>query len=165
MRGYRLLSLGLLSCTCSVASVSAGAQERPDFSGVWTTNLGKSPGTSQSYSETWQLEIDQDENRLSLTETRGPLEEHFEYLLDGSQSFNSTRTVTGERWTYSSEAEWIADAVVIRNTTTRANGGSWDSLITYSLDPEGRLRLTLLAGDIRGGHVMGLETILWTKEI
>ena len=155
-----ILFLAAILCVSSIAV----AQSRPDFSGTWKAVERSTGGNLQPFDVDWMLEVEQDTSLISLTQSMASLEHRLIYRLDGSESRNETSSVTGELWTHVSRAEWLGGAIVIRTTTTRASGSSWEELITYSLDVDGRLTFTRLSRDIRSPNIMGTETIVWEKE-
>ena len=132
------MPVGLLA-TLIVAIANTGLAQEKDkasFAGTWV--LVSSQHAPQ------RLRVTQDESRLTVTEWAGTRESAFVYLLDGSESRNETRSVTGENWTHVSRARWVSSALTITTTTTRESigGRGWDSMTTYSRDGAGNLRVT-----------------------
>jgi hypothetical protein len=56
----------------------------------------------------------------------------------------------------------VDKAIVIDATTTTESGHSWGSRMTYSIDPDGRLRFTRTEPSLDAG--IGTETIIWVKQ-
>jgi hypothetical protein len=111
------------------------------------------------------LRIVQDASRLLVTQTRGRLEHKLEYRLDGSDSRNETRTVTGEKWMHLSRARWVGAAVVITTTTTReSTGRSWDWMSTYFLSSDDNLSVATLDAVLTSDQVMDLRTVVFTRK-
>lgn len=146
------------------SATPAIAQDRPDFSGTWKAVEQSLGGQLQSFDDDWTLVIEQDASQIYLAQSMAVLEHELVYRLDGSESRNQTQSVSGEQWTHLSRADWMEGAIVIRSTTTRESGRSWESLVTYYLDVDGRLRSTSLLPDIRSHDIMGVETIIWVKQ-
>lgn len=119
---------------------------RPDFSGQWALANSRV-----------ELTIAQDASTLTVTgDVIGPLA----YDLDGSESRNTTRTVTGEAWTHVSRAHWVTKALVVITTTTNQYG-SWDWMATYLLDGNGNLNVTTIDATLTGA--MSTSTRVYTR--
>jgi hypothetical protein len=143
-----LVSVSILHLGANVLS----AQSKPNFSGTW---IRASSGQ--------KLEI-RHEGSTFVVKSSIP-EQTFTFLLDGSISRNTTTALDGETWTHDSHARWLNNALLITTTTTRANGGYWEWMTTYSFDGNegGRLSVTTLDGVLAQGPWMSTTTRLYNK--
>jgi hypothetical protein len=134
-------------------SSSAVAQWKPDFSGRW-----KSPGPAA------QINIAQDGPAFVVTiaGAHGNTET-LTYRLDGAESRNTTRDVTGAVWTHVSRATWMNSAVVITTTTSRDSGGGWQWMRVYSLKGDGELSVTTFDGVLHDARLMDTSTVFYEK--
>jgi hypothetical protein len=122
------------------------AQERPSFTGTWVAS-----------SAPQRLRITQDASQLTVTDSLGTRERTLVYRLDGSDSRNETRTVTGEKWTNVSHATWVSSALAITTTTTReSTGRSWDWMTIYLRDGSGNLEVTTIDAVLDQGPFMNM---------
>jgi hypothetical protein len=134
-------------------SSSAVAQLKPDFSGTWKP-LGPSA----------QITIAQDGPAFIVTIAGAHRStETFTYRLDGPESRNTTKHVTGAVSTYVSQATWMNSAVVITTTTIREDGGKWQWMRVYSLKSDGQLSVTTFDGVKHDARLMDTSTVLYEK--
>ena len=154
--------LALLVALASVAGFGrlsseahvAAAADHPSFAGSWT-----------SASPREELRITQDASRITVGRTRGRVEDALVYRLDGSESRNESRTVTGEKWTHVSRARWVGAALVVTTTTTReSTGRSWDWMTTYFVTSDGQLSVATLDGVLTSDQAMDLRTTVFGKQ-
>jgi hypothetical protein len=149
--GWMRLSTTVLSML-AVALVfsSAAGQERPDFSGVWTSpsqgGAGGMRGGGGSLGTGWgsSFTIDQDEETLTLTRvffTRADLQPPIKYrfALDGSETRNVILMGRGMQEGVSTTA-WEGDSLVITTIYDVVDDGSGerircDVVHTLSLEP------------------------------
>ena len=134
MKPVRLAGLGLFAILiCAIAGV-AGAQSRPNLSGEWVASEGVQ-----------RVTIESDSDVIEITEVVGSLEHHFIYDLNGAQSHNETRTVTGALWLHDAQARWVENAVLVTTRTTRTEvDSSWEWMKIYHLTSPDRLSVTLI---------------------
>jgi hypothetical protein len=159
-RFSRLCAIAVtLTTTVLVLQSTAGAQDRPNFSGTWVFDQGPVPQPT--------LRITQDIRNLRITEIGTSRGWDLTYQLDGSESLNETTTLSGETWTYLSQTNWVTNALVITTETTRESiGRSWESLAIYFLDASsGDLSVAKLdAVTFPRGPLMSLRTTTYTRQ-
>jgi len=150
----------LVSVVVMVAGTRTLAQLRPDFSGTWEYVSTSPAGAFDTNAP--ELVIAQDNSRLIVTEAGG---DTFAYAIDGSESRNETRSVTGERWAHVSTARWVSSAFVVTTATTRESiGRPWDHMRMYFLDPVTRdLKIAKLDAVLSPGPVMSLRTATYRR--
>lgn len=154
----RLSILARMLVTAGVSAwlgMSPSAAERPNFSGRW---IGA--GSAVSFT------IEQNDSTVTITYPPGVVEgRRLVFNLDGSETRNTTRTVTGETWTHVSRARWVTSALLIVTTTTRENIGSWDWMAIYSFtaDSNRNLSVTTVDAALSSADVMATETRIYRR--
>ena len=148
MRLCGIARLLLAFCVVVSLGMSQPRAERPNFSGHWTR-----PNSS------FDLTIIQDVSTITVMLPPGMAPgRKLVYLLDGSESHNTTTTVTGERWTHVSRATWVSAALVIITTTTRDEAGSWDWMTIYSFTSDTRRSLSVTTVDATLSSIDAMAT-------
>jgi hypothetical protein len=145
-----MFGVGVFLAVLPILSIS---QDRPNLSGMW-----------QSDSHDQALEIELREGELSITELRG-LQHQLVYRLDGRESRNETRTITGEIWSHVSEARWVGSSIlVITETTREETGGSWEWMNIYHLTGTNKLSVTHIDHVLGPNDVMNQSTTAYTRQ-
>jgi hypothetical protein len=134
-------------------SSTAVAQSKPDFSGTW-----------KPLQPSAQITIAQDGPSFVVTTARADgSSESLTYRLDGYESRNTTKDVTGAVWTHVSQATWMNSAVVVTTTTNRESGGKWEWMRVYSLKSDGQLSVTTFDGVLHDARLMDTSTVSYGK--
>jgi hypothetical protein len=134
-------------------SSTAAAQSKPDFSGTW-----------KPLQPSVQITIAQDGPSFVVTTAHaGGSSETLTYRLDGYESRNTTKDVTGTIWTHVSQATWMNSAVVVTTTTNRESGGKWEWMRVYSLKSDGQLSVTTFDGVLHDARLMDTSTVSYAK--
>jgi hypothetical protein len=152
-RARRLRQLVPVLLAVGFSSSSAFAQSKPDFSGTW-----KPRGPSA------QINIVQDGSAFVVTiASADGRTETLAYQLNGVETRNTTRGVTGAVWTHASQATWMNSAVVINTTTTAPTGGQWQWMRVYSLKRDGELSVTTFDGVLQDARLMATSTVSYER--
>lgn len=121
------------------------AQERPDFSGTWTSSSGPALAIKQS--------------GQTLTVSTGA--ETQAINLDGSES-QTRRQGRSFDYTQTSQARWVGSALLITRTTVSPIG-TWQDLDVYSLDYGNKLTVVRIWTQTTA-PMMGTTTSAYTRQ-
>lgn len=172
------------ACVLAVAafaiSASAGAQQRPDFSGEWTikpeepiapaSGLGGRGARVGDMGSGWgsPITITQDANRLRVEYaffTRGDLQPplRFDYALDGSETTNTIMMGRGMQ-AQRSRVAWTANSLVITTLHEFANPaggapGTAEVRQALSLESPGSLLVETTRIGVFGGPTTTTKTV------
>ena len=160
----------------AISSTSLGAQERPDFSGAWTsTSQGRSGGAGGggamgSLGSGWgsSFTIEQDANLLTITRvffSRGDLQPpiRYRFAIDGSETRNEIMMGRGMQEQLSTTS-WDGDRLVITTLSEVGEGTGEERILsetthTLSLQPPSAGRAawppSLIVETVRGGVLGG----------
>ena len=158
---YRIAAVAVLcSAAISVVSAQVGAA-RPDFSGVWVLDAGRSDSSSYTpKSATWAV-VQAGDSIILDRESPGAGKQHAVYALDGSPRTFTLRLV-GSGTEAVSTVTWTAAAMVV-HTTSHPGDAELAQTDSWTLSADGK-ELRIKREATYAGRAMGSPTLVFLRQ-
>jgi hypothetical protein len=133
------LVVAAIAVTFQTAQPASTPTQHPNFGGSWTLDHATGDPRSQSVGGPSfflgsRLTVDQDGERLVVTQARPRTHPKVILTLDGVDSWNTLPNFHGgPSWQFVSRAIWENNTLVIDTT------GAWDAKMRWSITPSGQL--------------------------